>query len=97
MRRVAKVKSFSCYSPFMSNEQAKKDYLKALASYEEHLSMAAYSFLLLKYSERKIKNNPDLIDRHMDEFTNLIANSNGPVYQWVRDDLRAMKEAESRM
>jgi hypothetical protein len=33
----------------------------------------------------------------MDEFTNLIANINGPVYQWVRDDLRAMKEAESRM
>ena len=97
MRSVVKVKSISCYSQVMSNEQAKKDYLQALASYEEHLSMAAFAFLLGKYSERKIKKNPDLIERHMDEFSNLIANSNGVVYQWVRDDLRAMKEAESRM
>lgn len=81
----------------MSDQQAKKDYLQAYASYQEHLNMATFAFLLGKYSERKIKRNPDLIERHMDEFTNLIRNSNGVVYQWIRDDLRAIKEAESRM
>ena len=81
----------------MSSEQAKKDYLRAFASYEENLRMAVYAFLLGKYSERMIKKNPDLIDRHMDEFKDLIESSNGPVYQWVREDIRAMKEAQSRM
>ena len=81
----------------MSNEQAKKDYLDALASYEEHLNMATFAFLLGKYSERKIKRNPDLIERHMDEFTKLVENSNGPVYQWVREDRRAMNDAQSRL
>ena len=59
--------------------------------------MAVYAFLLGKYSERKIKKNPNLIEQHMDEFMGLVASSEGLIYRWVRDDMKAMSEAESRL
>jgi hypothetical protein len=81
----------------VSNDQAKKDYLEAFAKYEEHMNMAVYAFLLGKYSERKIRKNPNLIDQHMDEFMLLLETSNGLIFQWVRDDLEAMNTAKARM
>jgi hypothetical protein len=82
----------------MSNEQAKKDYLEAVAKYEEHVNMAGYALLLTKYSERQIKKNADaLLEKHWDEFMSLISSSEGLIYRWIRDDITAMREAESRL
>ena len=81
----------------MSNDQAKKDYLEAVAEYEGRLNSAAFLFLIGKgYSERKIKKNPDLLERHMDEFTEFVR-TNQFVKSILGETLSKMKEAESRL
>lgn len=81
----------------MSKEQAKKDYLEAVAEYESHINAAAYLFLIGKgFSERKIKKNPNLLDPYVEEFAAFVKNSSF-LQQMISGSLAKMKDAESRM
>lgn len=81
----------------MSKEQAKKDYLEAVAEYESHINAAAYLFLIGKgFSERKIKKNPSLLDPYAEEFAAFVKNSSF-LQQMISGSLAKMKDAESRM
>lgn len=81
----------------MSNEQAKRDYLEALAEYESHINAAAYLFLIGKgFSERKIRKNPDLINPYVEEFTAFIEKA-PLISQLIRESRAKMRDAEARL
>lgn len=81
----------------MSNEQAQKNYLEAVAEYEGHMRSAAFFFLIGKgYSERKIKKDPNLLERHNDEFVEFLR-TNSFIQGIMSETLTKLKEAESRL